>query len=487
MAKQLAVARFWFQGNAFSPSATGLDSFLRHEWAEGNAALGAAAGTDTELAAVADFAASRSDWDVTVLRCASASPSGPIEEPVFAALLDEILNGLASKRERWDAVYLSLHGAAITSQREMADLDFVRSVRSAIGSVPLAASFDLQANMNAEMVSLLDFASAVRTFPATDRQHTAARVLDRLDAIASGKSRPRGAVVRTRLLHSNLSLRTDCGPMADVVEEAQAAAVAPVLDISALGGFPHSDAPQCTASAMAYAEDDLEAAYQAALRVAQAIAGRRDKFRMALPGPNQALREALKAGPGLVAVTEVSDDPHSGGCADAPGLFRPLLDLMPEGPSVFAFFADSGDVDRCVQTGIGGTVDLELGAKTSRDFGARVPVKARVIRVTDGKFRNRGPSQFGMPVDFGTTAVLDVSGIKVVVTGRCQPVNDPAFFDLHGIDLNVTRLLCVKAAQHFRVAFEPLCVRIVDCNALGPASADLASLPFRNIRPNAPT
>ena len=487
MAKRLAVARFWYQGNAFSPLATGLDSFRRHEWTEGREALDSAVGTDAELAAVADFAASRPDWDVTVLRCASANPAGPIEEPVFAAILDEVVSGLASKGAHWDAVYLSLHGAAITSQREMADLDLVRSVRSAAGDVPLAASFDLQANMNPEMASLLDFASAARTFPVTDRQCTAARVLDRLAAIASGRSRPRGAVVRTRLLHSNLALRTDTGPMAEVVAEARAATVSPVLDISALGGFPHADAPQCTASALAYAEDDFEAAHRAALRVAQAIKGRRDEFRVALPGPNQALHEALRAPPGLVAVTEVSDDPLSGGCADASGLFRPLLDLMPEVPSVFAYFADSASVARCVQTGVGSALNIQLGAKTSRDFGAGVQVKATVIRVTDGRFRNRGPIQFGMPVNFGTTVVLDVSGIKVVVTERCQPAHDPAFFELHGIDLSATRLLCVKAAQHFRVAFEPLCARVVDCNALGPASIDLAGLPFRNVRPDAPT
>ena len=86
-------------------------------------------------------------------------------------------------------------------------------------------------------------------------------------------------------------------------------------------------------------------------------------------------------------------------------------------------------------------------------------------------------------MDLGTTALLDVSGIKVIVTERCQPANDPAFFALHGIDLGATRLLCVKATQHFRVAFEPLCVRIVGCNTLGPASIDLGALPFRNIRP----
>jgi len=79
--------------------------------------------------------------------------------------------------------------------------------------------------------------------------------------------------------------------------------------------------------------------------------------------------------------------------------------------------------------------------------------------------------------------VIDVEGIEVIVTSRCMPADDPGFYALHGINLSQTRLLCVKAKNHFRAAFEPLCTRIIDCDSPGPASADLASLPFRTLRP----
>ena len=79
--------------------------------------------------------------------------------------------------------------------------------------------------------------------------------------------------------------------------------------------------------------------------------------------------------------------------------------------------------------------------------------------------------------------MIDVEGIEVIVTSRCMPADDPGFYALHGINLSQTRLLCVKAKDHFRAAFEPLCTRIIDCDSPGPASADLASLPFRTLRP----
>jgi microcystin degradation protein MlrC len=72
--------------------------------------------------------------------------------------------------------------------------------------------------------------------------------------------------------------------------------------------------------------------------------------------------------------------------------------------------------------------------------------------------------------------VLDVGGIAVVVTTHCGPANDPAFFAAHGIDLAATRLLCVKAKNHFRAAFAGRCAAIIDVDCPGPAMADVERL-----------
>ncbi|WZB71758.1 M81 family metallopeptidase [Achromobacter xylosoxidans] len=60
--KRLAVARFWYEGNAFCLQPAGREDFERREWLRGQAGLDAARGKATELAAVADFQDSRSDW-----------------------------------------------------------------------------------------------------------------------------------------------------------------------------------------------------------------------------------------------------------------------------------------------------------------------------------------------------------------------------------------------------------------------------------------
>jgi len=479
--KKLAVFRLWFEGNAFSPVSTGRAAFEGREWAKGETALAAARGTTTELAAVAEFAATRPEWEVTVLRCASANPGGPIGDAVFDALREELAADLA--RGRWDAAYLSLHGAAITRSRLAPDLDLVRIVRDAVGAAPVAASFDLHANLNPEMAKLVDIASGYRTYPHVDTRETAARVLGLLERTVAGEIRPVGAIRNTGRLLGSFNMRTDAGPMSALQALARAREARPVLDASVFGGFPYADTPDCGASAMVYADGSSAAAAEAATGLATAICDREAEFAPALVGPAAAIKQALESPPGLVAVTDPADNPYSGGGADTPGLFDALIRRAPRVPAVFAYFCDPEVVDTAWRAGVGTHLNLLLGGKQSGAFGRGVEVEADVVRLTRGDFRNVGPMEHGLAVSLGRTAVLSARGLQVIVTERVGPANDPAFFALHGIDLARTRLLCVKAKNHFRAAFRDRCVAIIDADCPGPAAADLRTLPFRNLKP----
>ena len=102
-----------------------------------------------------------------------------------------------------------------------------------------------------------------------------------------------------------------------------------------------------------------------------------------------------------------------------------------------------------------------------------------MLLLTDGRFRNTGPMEHGSMVNLGDTALLDIDGVRVVVTSQVGAANDPGFFILHGIDPARVRLFCVKAKNHFRAAFLPLTAAIIDVDCPGPAAADLASLTRR--------
>jgi len=98
--KRLAVARFWHEGNAFGPLPADSAAFERCEWRRGAAALAAARGTATELAAVVEFSDRQPQWDVVALRCASALPAGPIDEAVFERYAGELGDDLMTAVHR---------------------------------------------------------------------------------------------------------------------------------------------------------------------------------------------------------------------------------------------------------------------------------------------------------------------------------------------------------------------------------------------------
>ena len=110
-------------------------------------------------------------------------------------------------------------------------------------------------------------------------------------------------------------------------------------------------------------------------------------------------------------------------------MFAALLAARADVPSVFAFFHDPVVVNRAHRLGLGGRLDCRLGGRLTADYGAPVVVAARVERLTDGRFVNRGPMQTNMPIALGRTAVLEIEGIRVIVSENSWAANDPASLD----------------------------------------------------------
>lgn len=478
--KKLAVARMWYEGNSFSPSVTGLDTFQASEWSEGDSAVTFYRGTATEIGAVIAFAENHPDWDITYLRCAGAPPGGPVADDAFKIIEADILSGLM--RQNWDAVYLSLHGAMITESNPTPDFDLLRGVREVIGRTPLAASFDLHANLGPEMIGQLDIATGYKTYPHIDKDVAATQALTCLVAMVNGRVAPVSAVAKVKAIYTSFNMRTTDGPMAEIAALAEEWRAQPgVLEATVFGGFAYGDSPFAGPTALVVTDNDPALARRAADALATEMAARRRRFEIKPPSPAEAIAQAL-ATPGdkPAAVTDPADNPLSGGIGDTPGLLKALLAARPGVPAVFGFFWDPALVERARQAGIGATIDVRLGGRVSDKFGAPIEASAKVLALTDGRFRNMGPYDHHLEVDVGATAMLEVEGIRVIVTSGCQTPNDPAYFALHGIDLTKIGLLCVKAKNHFRAGFTELTRCIIECDAPGPAGVSLEHYDFRH-------
>jgi microcystin degradation protein MlrC len=478
--RKLAIARLWYEANSFSPLRTGLAAFEAREWVSGAAARAHYAGTATEIGGVLALEPEFPDWEFHYLHCAAAPPGGLVEPAAFAAISDRILSGIGERK--WDAVYLSLHGAMATVDDPTPELHLLQAVREAIGQVPLAASFDLHGHLSAEMTALLDATSGYHTYPHIDMDEAAKRSLRMLIAKVEGRARPKIAVAKVPSIMPSFNMRTADGPMAELQQLAGMwRRQRGMLDVTVYGGFAYGDSPFAGPSVVAVAEKDQKLAQRCANALAAEFLKRKQQFYVRLPRPADGLQQALKAeGTGPAIVLDGADNPLSGGIGDTPALFQALIDAKPPAGTVFAFFWDPPLVETCHQAGIGATIEARLGGRVTLDFGLPVPMTAQILKLTDGKFRNEGPYEHNLPADVGRTVLLEIGAIRVIATESCQTPNDPAYFRLHGIEPESVPLLCVKAKNHFRAAFAGMARCLIDVDCPGPAAAGLFHYKFRH-------
>jgi microcystin degradation protein MlrC len=485
---RIGVARLWHEANSFAATPTGMAAFASREWLRGEAVPPFYAGTATELGGALAWAARRGPGaggiELVFSRCAAAPPGGPVEQAVLDAFTEEVLGEAAF--EGVDGLYLSLHGACLGTADLAPEARLLEGLRRRFPDLPVAASFDLHACLSERVVATLNAVTVYRTYPHLDMDRAAGRALDLLAAMIESGRRA-SVTLRTigRILPS-FNMRTDAGgPMAEAQEfalalEAQVPAAA-FFAAYPFASFAYADVETADAGAVVTGED--AGADEAAAALAGFLFAQRGRFKPALPSVIEVLAARPWADGRRIAILEPSDNPLSGGQGDTPGLFAAALTAgVPDG-SVFAFFCDPPVVEAAWRAGEGTALGVSLGGRLDARFGPPVPCEARVVRLTEGRFRNAGPMERGLPVDLGRTALLQIGPLRVIVTTGCQSPNDAEYFRLHGLDLDALPLLLAKAKNHFMAALGPRFDAVLPCDTPGPAMADVTRLPFRRLPP----
>lgn len=448
---RLAVARLWFCSNSFS-ARTGHAG----EWVAGDAAFERQA-ADSEIAGLRAFMAQQPDWAVTMLRCASAEPGGPLTAALFGSWLSEVEDAL--RRGRFDAVYLSLHGACQADGEPSADLTILRRVRSIVGRTPVVASFDLRANLSEEAAILLDGASARRGWPDGGGFDAATRALGLLRGLLSGAFRPVGVLMRLPMVLADVHVAEALGELwRDVLPTLRR----PILEASVFSGFAWGDNPYAGPSALVWADRDAGAAREIAAELAVKLSRWSGCAGERLLDPPAAIAAAVpKLNQQLpVLLLEPADDPANGGQADRPELLRAVLGddagARFGGPVLVAAFHDPELTTEASAFGVGGELDCVIGG----DGG--VVLKAKVVAT------GREPCDF---------AVLQVGVVAILVAARRVTVT-PDRLASFGLRVGSFKMLVAKGGAMSRAAFVGHVAEIIACDTDGPVTSDLLRLPY---------
>ncbi len=426
-------------------------------------------------------------WDPAPLRMAAAQPGGPVDHAYFEELASDIEARLRATGPL-DAVFISSHGAALTTLIDDPDGELFARIRAVVGpAVPIVAVFDLHTNVSQRMADALSAFVAYRTNPHNDlreRGEEAARHLHVLMTHGPGVVE----LVKLPLVPpATAQLVAPGSPYAELITLGQTRVGGPILNVSLCGGFALADCDKCGFSVVVTARDgDRSAARALARELAGAVWASRTRFVSRLTPLEDAVHAAVVAGrPGgaPLILADVADNPGGGGGGNTVTL---LLALLSAGAQdvLLGVFTDPALAQEAHTLGVGATFDARFNRDAGDDVFARpLTLPARVLALSDGQFVGRRGMVQGSLQAMGPSALLDLGGVRMAVISVRQQLLDPAQLDVLGVDLATVRTLVVKSRGHFRAAFDTFAPpdRILEVDCPGLTTPNLATLPWTRL------
>jgi microcystin degradation protein MlrC len=413
---------------------------------------------------------------------AAASPAGRVTRDIYEHVKQRMLADLETAG-RLDGVLLDLHGAMVPEGLDDGEGDIIAAVREAVGpDVPIAVTLDFHGNLGRDMIGKADLLHGYKTYPHVDMAERGEEAAERLAQVIGRRIKPTAAWRKPPILPPLGNQGTARGPMRRLYDLADEMEKDPkVISVSLFAGFPYADIPDAGLGIYVVTDDDPALAERLAGRLARVAWEHRHEFlHTALP-VKDAVARALAADGRPIVLADMADNTGGGAAGDGTEILRELLRVGARS-AVVACLWDAAAVQRCIEAGVGAHVTLDVGGKVDDRHGAPVRVTGTVRTLSDGRFVHRGPMMHGLPGRLGPTAVLDVNDIKVIlITYRWQTL-DPEMIRFVGIDPLMEKILVIKSTIHYRAAFEPIAREIIEVDAPGLSSSNLARFVFRRIR-----
>jgi microcystin degradation protein MlrC len=412
---------------------------------------------------------------------AAASPAGRVTKEFYAEARERLLADLRTAG-RLDGVLLDLHGAMVVEGLDDGEGDLLQAVRAAVGTLPVAVTLDLHANVTPAMVEAATLLHGYKTYPHVDMDARGREAAERLRDVVAGRLHPTVAFRQPPLLPPIAGQLTARGPMRRLYDLAAAMERRPgVISISIFAGFPLADIRDAGLSVYVATDRDQALADALADELADTAWTHRREFLHTAWPLEAAVARALAAGGRPVVLADIADNTGGGAAGDTTGILRELLRVGATETTVACLW-DPQAAAAGVAAGVGTVLTLPVGGRVDPSHGPPLTVTGRVRAVSDGRFVHRGPMFRGLAGRLGPTAVLEVGGVKIIlITFRWQTL-DPEMIRFLGIDPERERILVVKSSIHYRAAFEPIAHEIVEVDAPGLSSSNLARFSFTNVR-----
>ncbi|MEQ1806299.1 MAG: M81 family metallopeptidase [Burkholderiaceae bacterium] len=467
-------ASFATETNTFAPMPTGMASFKERGYF--------AAGEHPEqmqfFAAplwAARLRGAARGWTLIEGMVAAAQPSGVVTRAAYEALRDELLGDLRAALPV-DVVVLGLHGAMVAQGYDDCEGDLLEHVRGIVGPrVVVGAELDPHCHLSERMVTHADLLIAFKEYPHTDALDRAFELVDLCVAQAEGRIRPVPAVADAHMISVIHTTREPGRGLVDRVKALEGQGG--VLSISLVHGFPWGDVPDMGSKVLVYTDGNAEHAQTLARTLADELFRLREQMVKPYPGIDAALDEALAFDGGPVVLADSADNAGGGAASDATFMLRRLIERGIVNAALGPLW-DPLAVRIASEAGVGAELMLRVGGKVGPMSGDPIDLMC-TVKALEADMQMSG---LGTLQALGDCALVEASGIQIVLNSvRGQAMGTDMFTQL-GCDLGACKMIVVKSSQHFYASYSKIAKHVIYVDAPGTVTTDLKSLPYRKIK-----
>lgn len=486
--KRVALLGLMLESNSFAP-VTGRDDFLKRLYVVGDELRSELSRSESKIPAeLLSFQTTmngRLEWEPVPILMGLCESGGPMDHAFFEETLVEMRTRLQAAMPL-DGVYICNHGAMITTEESDPDGIMLDMVREIVGpDVPVVATLDLHGNVSDRMVQAADVVISYQTNPHVDmvaRGQDAARALNEMFR----GLRPEAAIVRLPVTPPTVTLLTAEGPYADLINYGRTRLTPDILNISILGGFAYADTPKNGLAIIVTARSGKAAAERLAREIAEHAWKDYRRYVPQLTSLEDAVASAVRAGedPAVspVILADVADNPGGGANGNTTWILEALVKAGAKG-AVLGVFNDPALAEEAMALGEGARFRAVFNRLEPDSFSRRFEAEATVLRFRDGDCVGRRGFYAGRRLNLGTTVLLDLGGVKVVVISIRTQCADPVFLEMMGIDIGEARSVVVKSRGHFRAGFDEFFApgQVIEVDAPGLSSPLLWRFDFKNL------
>ena len=431
------------------------------------------------------------NWDIISGIQMSARPSGIVDEDVENFFDTNFFEKLEQHCENIDAVFLILHGAMVSKNHDDFEGDFLEKINHIFKqkniSIPVVAVLDLHANVSDKMIENSTCVYAYRKNPHSDSRDAAIKAASILNNLFENPN-VNQLNLQTKYILPPTGVGTANDPMKSVLSEAHKIEKndKDIICINVMAGYSYADIADCGFSLNCCTKGDLTVAKKYLESLANVL---EEKINFGYP-KESTLEEVLEKIKSLpvsdkpILLIEPADNIGGGTPGDATDLLSRLLQTDEEG--IVAIINDPDTVRICHQSSVGNEIELNVGAKFDKFHGVPIKLKARIKKLSDGKFTLKNKqshlaSMMGINIDMGLSAVVKNKQLTLLLTSIKTPPMDLGQLVSQDISPEEAKLIVIKAAVSHKDAYDPIASHSFYIDSQGLCTSNLKRLPFKKI------